>query len=136
MTKLKSILAGLTIFVLSAPAAHAANTSGIVGVNSMFGGTNTNAADFAGTAGLGSGDLTTAIAYFIRIGLGFLGVAAVVIIMIGGFKWVTASGDETKVKKAQKYIYEGIIGLVIVLAAYTIATFALSAVTDAMNSTA
>jgi hypothetical protein len=131
MNKVKSLLAGLTIFVLSAPFIARAD---VVGVNQMFGGNATNAADFANTAGLGSGDLTSAIAYAIRVGLGFLGVAAVAIILIGGFKWVTAGGEDEKVKKAKKYIFQGLFGLVIVLAAYTIATFALGAITEAMNS--
>ncbi|MFA6132103.1 MAG: hypothetical protein WC702_03545 [Patescibacteria group bacterium] len=128
MTKLKTLLAGLTIFVLSAPIARA----DVVTVNEMFGG---NAGDeFANEAGLGAGDLTSTIANLIRVGLGFLGIVAVVIILIGGFKWVTAGGEEEKVKKAKKYIFQGLIGLVIVLAAYAIATFALGAITTAMNS--
>ena len=130
MNKIKSLLSGLTNFVLSAPLIARAD---VVGVNGMFGGTSTNGSEFANTAGLGSGDLVTAIAYFIRVGLGFLGVAAVVIILIGGFKWVTAGGEEEKVKKAKKYIFQGLIGLIIVLSAYTIATFALGAVTEAMS---
>jgi hypothetical protein len=131
MNKVKNLLAGLTVFVLSAPLVARAE---VVGVNQMFGGNGTNASEFANTAGLGSGNLTSAIAYAIRVGLGFLGVAAVVIIIIGGFKWVTAGGVEEKVTKAKKYIYQGLIGLVFVLAAYTIATFALGAITEAMNS--
>lgn len=127
MTSLKTLLAGLSIFLLSAPIAHA-NT---VTVNEMFGGYN-NANDFATDAGLGSTNLTSTIANFINVGLGFLGIIAVVIILIGGYKWVTAGGEDEKVKKAKKYIFQGIAGLVIVLAAYAIATFALSTITSAM----
>jgi len=128
MKNLKPMLASLTVFLLSAPIAHAAPTP----VENMFGGEGTSADDFADAAGLGTADLTTTIASFIKVGLGFLGIAAVVVIMIGGFKWVTAGGEEEKVKKAKKYIFQGLIGLVIVLAAYAIATFALGVVTDAM----
>jgi len=128
MTKLKTLLAGLTIFVLSAPVVRAE----VITVNNMFGGNE--GTDFANEAGLGSADLTTTIANFIRVGLGFLGIVAVVIILIGGFKWVTAGGEEEKVKKAKKYIMQGLVGLVIVLAAYAIATFALGAITDAMSA--
>jgi hypothetical protein len=128
MKKLKIALAGLSAFLLSAPLAKA-NT---VTVNEMFGGYN-NASDFAEEAGLGSAELTETIANFINVGLGFLGIVAVVIIMIGGYKWVTAGGEQEKVIKAKKYIYQGIAGLVIVLAAYALATFALSTVISAMT---
>jgi len=130
MTNLKTSLAGLTIFLLSAPIAHAVVTS-----NEMFGGTEGDVEagnKFANAAGLSAGTLTDTIASLIRVGLGFLGIVAVVIILIGGFKWVTAGGEEEKVKKAKKYIFQGIIGLVIVLAAYAIATFALTTITSAM----
>lgn len=129
MNKIKTTLASLTIFALSVPAAHAAMTA-----NEMFGGDSDSAEEFANTAGLGDTDLVTMFANIINVGLSFLGLIAVVIIIMGGFKWVTASGDEEKVKKARKYIYQGLIGLVIVLAAYAIAQFALSQALNAMTT--
>jgi len=135
MTKLKPMLAGLTIFLLSAPIVHAAGNT-VVTPGEMFGGNETASNTFVTATGLGDTDLTTTIANLIRVGLGFLGIVAVVIILIGGFKWVTAGGEEEKVKKAKKYIFQGIIGLVIVLAAYAIATFALNTITSAMNNAA
>ena len=116
------------VFCLSVPAAHAA-----LNANDMFGGSDSGDT-FADTAGLGQTDLVTMFANVINVGLGFLGLIAVVIIIIGGFKWVTAGGDSDKVTKARKYIYQGLIGLVVVLAAYAIATFALSSALDAMNA--
>ncbi|MFW5888708.1 MAG: hypothetical protein ACOCVY_03255, partial [Patescibacteria group bacterium] len=56
---------------------------------------------------------------------GFLGILAVVIILIGGFKWMTAAGNEDKVGEAKKIIVAGVIGLVIILASWGIATFVL-----------
>ena len=53
----------------------------------------------------------------------FLGILAVVIILMGGFKWMTAMGSEDKIKKAQQLMTAGIIGLVIILAAWGIARF-------------
>jgi len=55
--------------------------------------------------------------------LAFLGLIAVVIILIGGFQWMTAAGNEDKVKTAKRTLSAGIIGLVIVLAAWGIARF-------------
>ena len=68
-------------------------------------------------------DLRSVIGNIIQVALGFRGVVAVVIILIGGFKYMTAGGDETKTKDARGYIISGIIGLAIILAAYAITTF-------------
>lgn len=87
---------------------------------------------FASSAGLSaSADLPTTIASIIRVILGFLGVVAVVIIMIGGFKWMTAGGNDDKVKSARKVMVSGIIGLVIVLSAFAIAQFVISSIITA-----
>ena len=99
----------------------------------LFGGEDTGA-DFASTAGLGEADLVDTIAQIIRIALGFLGVFAVIIILIGGFKWMTAQGNED-VKKAKKFIFSGIIGLVIVISAYAIASFVIDSIITATSGT-
>jgi uncharacterized membrane protein YidH (DUF202 family) len=55
--------------------------------------------------------------------LTFLGIIAVIIILYGGFLWMTAAGNEDRVSKAKKTIIAGAIGLVIILASYAIVTF-------------
>jgi hypothetical protein len=55
--------------------------------------------------------------------MGILGVIVVLIILWGGFIWMTAGGEPDKVDKAKKMIYSGIIGLVIIFASYAIAQF-------------
>lgn len=100
-----------------------------LGYDDLFGG---DAGDtFASTAGLGDADLIDTIASIIRLALGFLGVIAVVIILLGGFKWMTAGGNDDKVKDAKKLIFSGIIGLVIVLCAYAIASFVINSIINA-----
>ena len=76
--------------------------------------------------GLGVKDPRAIAADVINIILGFLGIIAVVIILLGGFKWMTAGGNEDKVGEAKKLITAGIIGLVIILASFGIATFVLT----------
>jgi amino acid transporter len=68
-------------------------------------------------------DLVTVIGVIINVILGLLGVVAVIIIVIGGFKWMTAGGNDEKIKEAKRLIGQGVIGLIIVLAAYAIARF-------------
>ncbi|MBI5135094.1 hypothetical protein HZA86_02575 [Candidatus Uhrbacteria bacterium] len=86
-----------------------------------------------GTVGAGTG-LSNAqsprsiILGLINIAMGFLGLVAVVIILYGGFKWMTAAGNEEKVEEAKKLIGAGIIGLVIILTAYAIVTFVINTV--------
>lgn len=73
--------------------------------------------------GLGSTTLDDAVVRLINVALGFLGLIAVIIILIGGFKWMTAGGNEDKVGEARKTIFAGIIGLAIILFAWGITTF-------------
>lgn len=91
----------------------------------LFGGDNTGV-EWAGEAGLGANDLLSTITTIIRTALGFLGIIAVIIILLGGFKWMTSQGAQTKVDEAKKLIYAGIVGLVIVLSAYAIAEFVIT----------
>jgi len=56
----------------------------------------------------------------------FLGIIAVVIILLGGFKWMTAAGNEDKVAEAKKLLVAGIIGLAIIVSAYVIVNFVIT----------
>ncbi|MBI4592229.1 hypothetical protein HY733_02165 [Candidatus Uhrbacteria bacterium] len=100
----------------------------------LFGGSDTTGDTFASEAGLGDADLIDSISSIIRLALGFLGIIAVVIILLGGFKWMTAGGNDDKVKDAKKLIFSGLTGLVIVIAAYAIATFVIESIVSATQS--
>jgi hypothetical protein len=89
---------------------------------------------YAEGAGLGQKDPRDIAASIIKIMLGFLGILAVVIILIGGFKWMTAAGNDDQVGEAKKIIVAGIIGLVIILASWGIASFVLNSLLDATNN--
>ena len=75
--------------------------------------------------------LIATIARLINIILGFLGVLVVVGILYGGFKRMTAAGNEDQISSGNKIMGAGIVGLVIVLAAYAIAAFVVNQLTDA-----
>ena len=47
--------------------------------------------------GLADQDIRVTIARIIRVAMGMLGIIAVVIILIGGFTWMTAGGNDEKV---------------------------------------
>jgi hypothetical protein len=76
--------------------------------------------------GLGSRDLRATVGSIINVALSLLGVIVLVIIIYGGFLWMTAGGNDERVGEAKKWIFGGIIGLVIILCAYAIAQFVIS----------
>ena len=80
---------------------------------------------FGESSGLGNQDLRQTIASIINVALSLLGIVALVIILYGGFKWMTAGGNEDSVGEARKIIIAGVIGLAIILSAYAIANFVL-----------
>jgi hypothetical protein len=129
---------GYALGVAAAAALTAGNafaqSNGALTGEDLFGGADSQ--DFASAAGLASGSLPNTIAAIIRTILGFLGIVAVVIILMGGFKWMTAGGNDDKVKEAKRLIVQGIIGLVITLSAFAIASFVITSITGAVGSAA
>jgi hypothetical protein len=75
-------------------------------------------ADVSGTEGIS--DL---VARIIFTGLSVLATIFVVLIIISGYQWMTAGGNEEQVAKAKKNISNAVIGLVIILSAYAITWF-------------
>jgi len=83
--------------------------------------------DFTDTdIALGSRPLRETIGGVVNIILGFLGILTTLIILMGGFKWMTSQGNTDKVDEAKKLIGAGVVGLVIVLTAYAVSRFVLS----------
>ncbi len=72
------------------------------------------------------------IGAIIGIVLSFLGIIFLCLIIYGGFVWMTSGGNEIKVLKAKNILRNSIIGLIIILSAYSITRFVIGAV---INST-
>jgi len=72
---------------------------------------------------LANNDPVTILRNLINFGMGFLGLVAVVIILWSGFEWMTSAGDEKKVDTAKKRMISGVIGLAIILAAWSVAYY-------------
>lgn len=66
--------------------------------------------------------------------LGILALIAVVLVIYGGFLWMTASGNPDKVDKAKKILISAVIGLVIILAAWGISVYAINILGSATGS--
>ena len=58
--------------------------------------------NYGAAIGLGDADPRDIIVNVIKIALSFLGIIAVLIIMYGGWLWMTANGDAAKIDKAKK----------------------------------
>ncbi|MBU0671203.1 Ig-like domain-containing protein [Patescibacteria group bacterium] len=80
---------------------------------------------------LGTADPLSIVVAIINWGLGILALIAVIVILIGGFVWMTSNGDEEKIKKAKLILRNGVIGLVIILAAWGIAAYIINILLDA-----
>jgi len=84
--------------------------------------------------GTGTTDIRITIARIIRTAMSLLGIIAVLIILYGGFKWMTSAGSDEAVGDAKKIITAGIIGLVIILTAYAIASFVINSLVTATSA--
>lgn len=79
--------------------------------------------NIGGSIGLGTADLKDTVINIIQWVLGILALVAVVMIIYGGFVWMTAGGAEDKVDQAKRIITAAVIGLIIVLLAWAIVIF-------------
>ena len=91
-----------------------ASDGGLNEVGKAYGQSSTPTADY---------DIRLMVARIIRIVLELLGIIFLVLIIYAGFKWMTAGGDEEKVTSAKKLLTNSVIGLIIIFAAFAIATF-------------
>jgi hypothetical protein len=70
-------------------------------------------------------DIRVTIMEIINVVLQLLAVIFVVLIIISGYQWMTAGGNEEQVTKAKKNLSNAVIGLVIILASWSISYFIL-----------
>ena len=84
--------------------------------------------------GLGTRDLREGVMMIVQYLLGFLGIIAIIVILYGGFVWLTSAGSEEKVGQAKKIITAGIIGLIIIFISYAIAAFVITQLIEATGA--
>jgi Type IV secretion system pilin len=125
-TKLKLLVAGAVLSLsLIAPVSYAATGTSDVFQNnpgcSSASGTNI----CGGTSGDG---LFAVIRSIIQVLLIAGGVIAVIMIIIGGLRYMTSNGEQAQVKAAKDTILYAIVGLVVTMVAYAIVTWAVGKV--------
>ena len=66
-------------------------------------------------------DLPSMVGKVINYLLGFLGVVFMILVLVGGYLWMTSGGNEEQVKKAKGFITAAVNGLIVVSLAYALA---------------
>jgi len=78
--------------------------------------------------GLSTEGLEDTIGTILNAVLSLVGVIALAVILWGGFRWMTAGGNEESVGEAKKIIAAGIVGLIIVIVAWAVVNFVIQTV--------
>ncbi len=131
MNKVKTLIVSTMMMLglvavpaLTAPAAYAADpvpannkTSACNGVTQIGGG------------GCNNSQFNNFIKDIINILLFLIGAIAVIMIIIGGLRYVTSGGDQGAITGAKNTILYAVIGLVIAVMAFAIVNFVLGALT-------
>lgn len=68
------------------------------------------------------------IGQVVQFAMSFLAVIFTVLMVYGGFLWMTARGDSDQVDRAQKIITQAVVGLIIAAASYSISAYVVSSV--------
>ncbi len=76
------------------------------------------------------GIIATAIEAFLAL----LGIIFIILILVAGYRWMTAGGNEEKITKAKSQIKHAIIGLAIIIAAYAITYFVFEALNNSITN--
>lgn len=80
-------------------------------------------------------DIRVTVARIINVALSLLGVIFVVLIIIAGFKYMTAAGNEEKTKEAMGTLRTAIIGLLIIMMAWAVTRYTIQVLNKTvMNS--
>jgi len=73
-------------------------------------------------------DVPTIAGNIIGTALSMISVIFFILMVYGGFLWMTAHGDEGQVKKAQDTIIAAVIGIIVILASYAITNYVTTSV--------
>ena len=71
-------------------------------------------------------NLTSSIVAILENVIAVLGIACVVVMIIGGVNYMTSNGDSSKVEKGKKTILYGLIGLAICVLSFAIVNFVIA----------
>ncbi len=73
-----------------------------------------------------SQSIESSVGTIIQAIISFVGVIFVILLVYGGVLWMTARGNDQQVDKAKKIIVESIIGLFVIVSAYSISVLVIN----------
>ncbi|MBT4856644.1 hypothetical protein HON52_00450 [Candidatus Uhrbacteria bacterium] len=80
---------------------------------------------------LATSDLPETIGILVSVLVSVLGIVLLMLVIYAGFLWMTAGGNTDQVGKAKTIMINSVVGLIILLAAYSITNFVITALSDA-----
>jgi hypothetical protein len=107
IAQISSLILGFTLVPMLALAQYGTPSASGTGLSNSF---------------LGASTLSGLIISIIKIILSLAGLIAVLVLIIGGFRYVTSFGNEDQVGQAKKMIINAIIGIVIIILSFVIVT--------------
>lgn len=113
------IIAGGKSFLF--PGANA--QTGTPNLSDAFGSVLTDTAKDAGYTSASSADITLMAGDIISIILTLLGTIFLALILYSGIKWMNSGGNEQSIEKAKSTLRQAIIGLIIVVGAYSLSYY-------------
>jgi Type IV secretion system pilin len=129
-----ALLVGMTLFALGAPVVAAPATSYAAcskiaeqvssGANGAASG-NT-ASDCGTSTGVDQSSISKIASGVVNVFSLIVGIVAVIMIIFGGFRYITSGGDSGKVGNAKNSLVYAIIGLIVVALAQVIVHFVLA----------
>lgn len=133
-----SFVFGLDINSAVNSAANAAqqganSLNNLQGIDSAMVGLEASAGQAFGSSANTKKNLTDIVSQGIQIVLSFVGVIFMILIIVGGIIWMTAGGDEGKVKKARQMMTNATIGLAAILIAYAFTIFVVKTIIKAVG---
>lgn len=121
---MRKFIASAALWLLYVPLAHAQD----LGSGTLD--------QVAGAASIkGQTSLPLLIGNLVRVAIGMLGIVFLILTVYAGFLYLTARGEEEKVTHAKETLQRGVIGLIIISAAYAIASFVIGALATATKTT-
>ena len=79
--------------------------------------------------------IATQVCVFVGFALSFVGIVFVILMVYGGYLWMTAGGNEDQVTRARQYMTNGVIGIIVIFASYAISFAVISTIQGGLQLT-
>jgi uncharacterized membrane protein len=123
------------VAVQAASTTCAPGTASSVSKGASFASTGSSASDLCSSANVDKSSIGKLASNIVTIFSIIVGAVSVIMIIYGGFRYITSGGDSGRVGNAKNTLIYAIIGLVIVALAQLIVHFVLNQATNVQNTT-